>query len=62
MDKDYNNDGTLEACSAGPLLYQLASTNRLAMTSSFFTSQTVYLTSEASFLHWKSKLRNAWGQ
>ena len=29
---------------------------------SSFQSQNVYFDSEASSLHWKSKLRNAWGQ
>jgi len=34
---------------------------RLGATVSSFQSQNIYLNSEASFLHWKSKLKNVWG-
>ena len=34
----------------------------LALSSSSFQSHNVYINSETSFLHEKSKLRNAWGQ
>jgi len=34
----------------------------LLVTLSSFQSQNIYFESETSFLHWKLKLRNLWGQ